>query len=308
MALGAAPLALHYAGVEVPGIPWPPLAVLGVAVAFVTGFKNSAAYGRLWEARTIWGGIVNSSRAWAVSARDFIDAASESREVHQRLLYRHLAWVTALRFQLRQPRVWEAQQLRGQVEYQQRTFPVVERSAKLEDELAPLLSERERAYVLSKKNPAVAVLSLQSEDLAQCAKSGWIGAYQHVELMRLVALLYDHQGRCERIKNFPYPRQFATLNLIFIWLFIALLPFGLYAELLRARPSLVWVTFPLTVVLAWVFHTMDRIGDVSESPFEAGANDVPITALARTIEIDLRDLANESDLPPALQPVHDILM
>jgi putative membrane protein len=307
-AIGAAPVLLHYAGLDVPDIPWPPLAVLGLAVAFVTGFKNNAAYGRLWEARQIWGGIVNSSRAWAVSVRDFIDAAAESRDVHRRLVYRHLAWVTALRYQLREPRAWEAQLLRSQVEYQERVFPVIERTTKLDDELAPLLSEQELAYVLSKKNRANVLLSLQSEDLAKCAKAGWLSEYKHLELVRLVTLLFDHQGRCERIKNFPYPRQFATLNLLFIWLFIVLLPLGLHAELVKLRPSLAWLTLPLTVIIAWVFHTMDRIGDVSESPFEAGANDIPITALARSIEIDLRDLADEKDLPPALQPVHNILM
>lgn len=303
--IASIPVGLHYAGIHVPSIPWPPLAVLGVAVAFVTGFKNNAAYGRLWEARTIWGGIVNTSRTWAVSVRDFIDADAD---VHRRLVHRHLAWMTALRYQLREPRAWEAQRLVHNVEYQSRTFTVPESVTKLEDELAKLLDADELAYVLGKKNRAHALLGLQSKDLARCAKAGWLTEYKHVELARIVALLYDHQGRSERIKNFPYPRQFATLNLIFVWLFIFLFPFGMHGELMKVSPTLVWLALPLTVIISWVFHTMDKIGDVSESPFEGGANDIPITAMSRSIEIDLRDLFDEKDLPPALQPVHNILM
>jgi putative membrane protein len=127
-------------------------------------------------------------------------------------------------------------------------------------------------------------------------------------MVNLLADLYDHQGKCERIKNFPYPRQFATLNLFFVWLFVGLVPFGLLQEFAELGPNFAWMTIPASVIVSWVFHTMDKIGESSENPFEGGPNDVPITALSRTIEIDLRELLGEQDIPPALQAVNDILM
>lgn len=299
--ISAVPALLHLCGAEVAVMPWPPVAVLGIAVAFVTGFKNNAAYGRLWEARQIWGAIVNASRAWAVMVRDFVSPGADGA-VHRRLVLRHIAWLSALRYQLREPRAWETASLPHNVEYQSRTFLVEERNGKLEDELARLISGGELAAVLKKRNRASALLSLQSEELRACAEDGRISEFRHVELMRMIATLYEQQGKCERIKNFPYPRQFSTLNLIFVWLFIVLLPFGVVTELKKLGPIAVWLTIPLGSFLSWVFHTMDKIGDASENPFEGGPNDVPITAMSRGIEIDVRDLLDDPALPEPLKP------
>ena len=102
-----------------------------------------------------------------------------------------------------------------------------------------------------------------------------------MELQKLLGELVDCQGKCERIKNFPYPRQFATLNYIFVWLFIALVPFGLLPEFAALGQNFAWLTIPFSALVAWIFHTLDRIGSVSENPFEGSPNDVPITALSR---------------------------
>jgi putative membrane protein len=93
-----------------------------------------------------------------------------------------------------------------------------------------------------------------------------------------------------------------------VWLFIGLLPFGVAAELKRMDPHLLWLTIPVAVLISWVFHTMDKIGDVSENPFEGGANDIPITAMSRGIEIDLRDLLGDTDLPKPHAPTNNILL
>jgi putative membrane protein len=90
-------------------IPWLPVALIGTALAFIIGFKNNASYDRLWEARKIWGSIVNLSRTWGIMVRDFINnfkgsisvSDSQLKEIHTRLIYRHISWLTALRFQLR---------------------------------------------------------------------------------------------------------------------------------------------------------------------------------------------------------------
>ena len=109
--------------------------------------------------------------------------------------------------------------------------------------------------------------------------------------MALEALLVDlftQQGKCERIKNFPYPRQFATLNLLFVWLFILLVPFGMLQEFESIGDQFVWMTIPFSLLVSWVFHTMDKIGEITENPFEGSPNDIPMTALSKTIEIDMK--------------------
>lgn len=96
-------------------IPWLPIAVVGTVVTFLVGFKNNAIYDRLWEARKIWGAIVNDSRTWGIMARDYVTnrvakvpgEEVELESIHRKLVYRHMAWLTALRYQLREPKVWE---------------------------------------------------------------------------------------------------------------------------------------------------------------------------------------------------------
>jgi hypothetical protein len=113
--------------------------------------------------------------------------------------------------------------------------------------------------------------------------------------------LYTQQGKCERIKNFPYPKQYGTLNLMFTRLFINLVPFGMLNEFAKMGEGFVWLTIPFSALVAWVFNMMERIGEASENPFEGGANDVPITAITRTIEIDLREMLGERDVPQATE-------
>ena len=175
----------------------------------------------------------------------------------------------------------------------------------MEDDLEPVLDRDDRTYVPKFKNRASAILDLQSRDLRSLSLNGALTEFRHVELSRLVADFFDLQGKCERIKNFPYPRQFATLNRIFVWIFILLVPFGLHAELHSRAAAWTWLTLPFTVIVAWVFHTMDKTGSVSENPFEGGANDVPITAMSRGVEIDLRELAgNELTGTTCSKPKH----
>lgn len=102
-------------------IPWVPITLIGTAAAFYVGFKNNSSYARLWEARQIWGAIINSSRTWGIMVLDFItnDFADEKisddelYQIKKRLIYRHIAWVTALRFQLRTPQTWEHDLTKG---------------------------------------------------------------------------------------------------------------------------------------------------------------------------------------------------
>ena len=297
-------------------IPWLPIAMVGTAVAFVVGFKNNASYDRLWEARKAWGAIVNSSRFWGIMIKDYVTnkhaalplSQLELKQIHQQLVYRHLAWLAALRYQLREHRPWESMALVHNIEYREKTFRVPEYLVPLEEELAKYLNPEELQYVLGKKNKATQIISLQSRQLQQLLDKGLVEDFRHIELMELLSELYNQQGVCERIKNFPYPRQFATLNLYFVRLFVLLVPLGMLQEFEKLGENLVWLSIPFSAMGSWVFTTMEKIGDSSENPFEGSANDVPITALSRTIEIDLREMLDESEIPAAMQPVNSILM
>jgi len=289
-------------------IPWVAIALVGTAAAFVVGFKNTQTYNRLWEARQIWGSIINSSRAWGILAKDTVNTDKKEITV---LVYRHLAWLTALRYQMREPRVWENMTLKSNTEFR-RYYKIAEREVPLEDELRKFLSADEVTYILSKKNRATQIISLQSTHLRQLKTSGKISDIDFIELERLLTVLYDHQGKSERIKNFPYPRQFATVNQMFIRLFVCILPFGILQEFGKLTHDLgdafIWATVPCSIIVGWVFYLMERIGESTENPFEGGANDVPITNISRTIEIDLREMLDETHIPPAIAPVNDILL
>lgn len=278
-------------------LPWLPMSLIGIAVAFTLGFKNNASYGRMWDARTFWGAIVNSSRAWGLMVRDFVDDAS----VHRALVLRHVAWLTALRYQLRMPRPWEHDQREDQA--MRATMP--ERTLPLAQAIAQLLHEDERG-VLALANPATQILAAQSAHLRALTQRGAIEQFRYMQLVAQLVDLNEHQGRCERIKNFPFPRQYATLNMFALWAFVLLLPFGLLSTFDDGSAA-VWLVIPFTILCGWIFFTMEMIGDYSENPFEGLWNDVPITALCRTIEIDLRQIIGDADVPPALQPVDDIL-
>ncbi|RYU96148.1 bestrophin family protein [Emticicia agri] len=287
-------------------IPWVPIALVGTAAAFIVGFKNTQTYNRAWEARQIWGAIVNSSRAWGIMVKDFIKEEI-NENIHQQLIYRHIGWLTALRYQLREARTWENSNKSYNKEYA-KYFIIPEKVGKLEDELGQFLSAEEEAYVLSKKNRATHIISLQSKHLRELKEKGLIEPLTYIELENLLVNLYEQQGKCERIKNFPYPRQFASVNLFFVRLFMILVPFGMLKEFEKLGEHLVWLTIPFGIVVSWVFMSMEKVGESTENPFEGGANDIPITSMSRTIEIDLREMLDETELPPPIQPLHNILM
>lgn len=289
-------------------IPWVAIGLVGTAAAFLIGFKNTQTYNRTWEARQIWGAIVNSSRTWGILVKDTVNGGDE--EI-RKLFYRHFAWLTALRYQLREFRIWETTQLASNIEFAH-FYTVPEKETKLEDELSKYLSEDELKFILTKKNKAAQLIAMQSAHLRKLRDSGKISDLDFIELERTLSAFYENQGKSERIKNFPYPRQFATVNQMFVRLFIAILPFGIIQEFSKLSTSVgeyfVWATVPCTVIVAFVFHLMERIGEATENPFEGGANDVPISAISRGIEIDLRDMLNEKDLPSPLAPKNDILL
>lgn len=297
-------------------IPWLPIAMIGTAVAFIVGFKNNASYDRMWEARKAWGAIINASRAWGIMVNDYVTnrhvvaplSEQELKETQRQLIYRHLAWLTALRFQLREPRAWEGLTKKHNAEYRDTHYSVPEHTDDICEVIAPHLTDAECEYLQSKKNKAAQLISLQSRHLRTLLAQGLIEDFRHMELEKLLVEFYNQQGVCERLKNTPYPRQFATLNLFFVRLFIVMVPFGMLQEFSQLGAQLIWLNIPFSALVCWVFNTMEKIGEVTENPFEGNPNDIPMTALSRNIEIDLKEMLDETDIPPALQPVNNILM
>jgi len=285
-------------------IPWAAVALVGTAAAFIVGFKNTQTYNRLWEARKIWGAIVNGSRTWGIMTKDFIKTDSI---IHQQLIYRHFAWLTALRYQLRKPQSWENQNKAYNEEYRT-NYSVPEWEGSVEEELKNYLSDEELLYILSKKNRAAQIICLQSKQLRQLKAQNKIDPFEYVELEKRLADLYDQQGKCERIKNFPYPRQFSTITLFFVWLLVIILPLGLVTEFNKLGEHMVWLNIPFSIIISWIFISMDKTGESTENPFEGGPDDIPITAMSRGIEIDLRDMLDEAVLPQPITPVNNILM
>ncbi|WP_257666267.1 bestrophin family protein [Parapedobacter tibetensis] len=292
------------------GIPWVPVALIGTAAAFIVGFRNNATYDRMWEARKIWGGIVNSSRIWGIMVKDYVrhDHQETEDELHRSLIYRHMAWLTALRFQLRQPKSWENIQRKSYNREYAKLYKVPEWEGDLEEELKAFLANTDKQYVLDKKNRATQIIALQSKQLKALNRSGELETLRYVELEKVLHDFYIFQGQSERIKNVPYPRQFASINLYFIRLLVYLLPFGMLNEFASIGPHWVWLTVPFSVIVGWVFTSLEQVGESTENPFEGGPNDIPMASLSRTIEIDLRDMLDETNLPEPVQPINNILM
>mgnify|MGYP001828066742 CR=1 FL=1 len=306
-------------------VPWTPMALIGTAVAFVIGFQNNAVYGRIWEARKIWGGIVNTSRTFGVFVQDMLsDEHSEQpispenirKEVNS-LTYRHIAWMTALRHAMRSQTKWETT-----IDHrtnQEWGIQPPERESSLENDLKPYLSESDMEYVLSKNNRQTALLYLQSHHIRDLKDSGIIWEFSFLQLETVIQELFTLQGRTERIKNFPYPRQYATLNHYFMWLLLLLLPMALVPQFIEIGHNIaehqqlvgdlfVWFSIPIYMTVAWIFHTMERIGRTGENPFEGTANDVPISTISRGIEIDLRQNLGEdlSEIPSQFPDTHGV--
>jgi putative membrane protein len=302
--IGVLPVLLYQTfGLEWLLIPWQPISLIGIAVAFYLGFKNNSSYERMWEARKIWGGIVNASRSFTVMVRDYVNndeaesklPQDELKTIKREVVRRHIAWLHCLTLELRKLKDWEHL---GDREQEFRKVLGVDFHPDKYDRLKKYLSDEDFHYVMSKDNRSSQLLSLQSKKLMDLRKAGILEHFRHLQIQNQITEFFTLQGKSERIKNFPFPRQYASVNYFFVILFVLLLPFGMLDIFTKLGPSYwIWLSVPFSVTGSWVFWMMEMVGDYSENPFEGLFNDVPITTIANGIEIDILQMLDETDVP-----------
>ena len=306
-------------------VPFTPVALIGTAVAFMVGFQNNAAYDRIWEARKIWGGIVNTSRSFIITLKDSFyinhpERAQSEKEHLEVITYRHIAWLSALRYAMRSKKQWETtyESMHDKVDFQ---YHVPEDQIPLEEELKPLLSEEDYEYVMSKDNKPNALISLQSAHLRKLADEEKLWDFSLLNLQQMLQELTALQGKSERIKNFPYPKQYGSIGYHFVHIFMWLIPmaiipafYNMGTDIAITNPFIgkyfIWLNIPFTVVVIWVFNTMLRIGLAGENPFEGSPNDVPISNISRGISRDILQIINEdpNKIPAPFKNVNNIEM
>ncbi len=256
----------------IPGMPLAIPAFLGTAISVLLSFKMGQSYDRWWEARKIWGAIVNDSRSLVLQLQSFIPGDDETI---QRMAYRQIAWCYAL-----------GRSLRGQ------------------DVLAglePLLPEAEWRALGNFTNKPLGIMKAQNGDITRLQKEGRIDVFRHVQLTDTVVRLVDSMGKAERIKGTVFPTLYRIFLHFTIYLFMVLLSIAL---------TDVETVFeiPLLLVISVVFFMLEKTATQLQDPFENRPSDVSVTAIARTIEINLRQLLGEKEVPAPVQPVRFYLM
>jgi putative membrane protein len=272
------------------------LATAGVmitALSIFLGFRLNQSYDRWWEARKQWGALVNLSRAFArkVSALVVADGVAALPDeataavARRDLVYRHLAWANGLRIALRHG-------------------PSVAAAPGAWDDVRPFLADAEWRRYADKANVATHLLHAQSDACRRLFGAGTAAQLAHLELQHTLDALVDVQGACERIKNTVFPWAVTATTVALVWGVATLLPFAA----LDAESDHDLVEIVLVVAISVAFVLVERLGEELKEPFAGRPNDTPMTALCRTIEIDLRQMLGETEVPPPVRAGDGVLM
>ena len=294
----------HFFGFKLIAIPFLPVASVGTAVAFYVGFKNNHSYDRLWEARRLWGAITNTSRILTASFISLVDDKAKQRV----FLNRHIAYINILRLQLRKTIPWATNREDYHKQFVSESEEVKEYDVAIKELFDKLDISEIFEKVKHKGNIASYTLRYQFEAVTTLKREKLIDDYEHSDLTKLLAELYSLQGGCERIKTTPLFRQYSLFSRIFVQLFIFLLPFALISEMSKFGDYGIFLVVPFSILISWVFMTMEQIGEASENPFDNGVSDTPISTICRNIEIDILEMLDENNLPPKIEPFNNILL
>lgn len=239
--------------------------IMGTVISLLLGFRSNQAYDRWWEARTIWGAIVNDSRTLARQIKTLSKEAYQGEELFffkQRFIKRQIAWCYSLSRSLRNQKATEG--------------------------LEKYLVKRDLQHLKNYSNTPMALLELHGNDIQQAMENGWINAYQQVEIDKTLTRLTDAMGKCERIKNTVFPITYSLYIHLSLIVFFVLLPFSMI--------EVFGVIFfiPALIAIASVFFLIEKMAIHLQDPFENKPTDTPMTAICLTIERDLKQCMNEA--------------
>ncbi|SEA95554.1 bestrophin family protein [Pedobacter hartonius] len=248
--------------------------VLGTAIAFFIGFNNNQSYDRWWEARKIWGALVNDSRSWARCMVTYISANEMSEQefnaLKSNLVRRHIAFLYALKANLR---------------------------SAVDENYHKYLSEEDLLEISSHTNVPNAILTLQSRDLQQLSTDGRIDGFRFMEMNQLLVKFSDEMGMSERIKNTIFPTTYNYFTKVFIWLFVVSL------TLVISQYAGLWSIF-LGWLVGFVYVSTQINGMSLVDPFENNSSAIPLNQITRTIEINLLEMIGAQDIPKPVKPIN----
>ena len=247
-----------------------PLPLLGSAIAIIVTFRNNAAYNRWWEARGLWGAIVNNSRSLT---RGLLTLTTDTA-LQRRLVRYQIGYALALRCSLLGLPPWDA--------------------------LAPYVPPDVLPILRSRANVPTAIHNLIGQELAASRGAGNVDNIVLTTLDRTLSELANAQGGLERIKKTPLPRQYDQFPQVFVGLYCLLLPVGLVNDLGYLTPI-------GSTIIGFMFMALDRIGQDLEDPFENTIHDIPMLAITRTIEIDLLQAIGADSVPAPLSAQEGVL-
>lgn len=261
-------------------LPFSIAAILGSGLAIFIAFRNNSSYSRWWEARTLWGNIINSSRVFARLIITFTNSHSNSPNYNKEksdsfikeMILLQIAWVNALRILLRQLNDYSS--------------------------LIKYMSEVDFQKMSSKNQKVNYLQQLIGEKIYLAMSSGILAGFDSFQLEGQLLNLANSQGGCERIKNTPLLRQYHFFTKLFLFVFMLILPISLVGDFEKSGNIL--LTIPISILISFVFSVMGKVGEVNEDPFENQITDVPLDSICNTIERDLLEMINDDDIPNKL--------
>ena len=247
-------------------LPATPIAVIGGAIGIFVSFRSNHGYARWWEGRQLWGRLVNNARDLGSLA-----VATLPPDVARAVVRRQIAFAHGLRCALR-----DADPL-------------------ADADVVAYTDEAERAALRGQRNVPFSLLHAQRAAVTRAADEGALSDLRLQTFDRVLGNLHDVQGGCERLKKTPFPRAYGFIAERLILAFGCLLPFALVRDL-------GWFTVPMNLLVCSGFSLISEAGRVLEDPFTLFWNGLPLGALSKTIEINLRQCLGEADVPALPQP------
>ncbi|MDO7926073.1 bestrophin family ion channel [Pseudomonas sp. KFB-139] len=243
-------------------LPSMPLTLLGSALVVLISFRNSSAYNRWWEARTLWGALVNSSRSFARQVLTLIEDEDGINPVKALLLRRHVAYVKSL-----------SAHLKGDI---------------TKADVQALISREEFERRQDTNNFPNDLLNASAALIAKEYKAGRLDSIRLARLESTMVDLSNCQGGMERIANTPLPYPYVAFPRLFITLFCVIVPIGLVE-------TLGWFTPLASTVVGFMLLAIEKIGTDLQSPFRASEHEIQMVALCENIERNLDSMLRDAE-------------